>query len=99
MAEHVSSPRMYVAVFGALIVLTILTWGVALVDLGPMNDVVALTIAVAKAVLVVLFFMHVRWSTRLTKLTVVAGFLWLAILLFVTMGDYLTRGIYGILGK
>jgi cytochrome c oxidase subunit IV len=56
-----------------------------------MNDVVALTIAVTKAVLVILFFMHVRHSTRLTKLTVVAGFLWLAIFIGLTLADYASR--------
>ena len=81
MAEHVSSRRIYLPVFAALMVLTVLTWRVALVDLGRVNDVVALTIAVTKALLVVLFFMHVRYSTRLIDLTVVAGFFWLAILI------------------
>jgi cytochrome c oxidase subunit IV len=91
MAEHVSSRKIYFLVFGALLVLTYLTWQVAQFDLGPLNDVVALAIAVTKATLVVLFFMHVAHSTRLTKLTVVASLFWLAILITFTLSDYLTR--------
>jgi cytochrome c oxidase subunit IV len=91
MAEHVSSRRIYFLVFAALAVLTVLTWGVAQFDLGPLNDVVALVIAVTKATLVILFFMHVAHSSRLTKLTVVASFFWLAILLGLTLSDYLSR--------
>ena len=98
-AAHEPSRRPYFLVFGALMVLTALTYGVALLDLGPLNDVVALGIAVTKAVLVILIFMHVRHSTRMTKLTVVAGFCWLAIMLALTLSDYLTRGMVGIPGK
>ncbi len=90
--EHVSSPWMYFGVFAALMVLTGITWAVAQVDLGWANDVVALTIAVTKALLVILFFMHVRHSTRLTKLTALTGFFFLAILIFMTLNDYVTRG-------
>ena len=89
--EHSSSPKMYFAVFGALMVLTLATWLVAQVDLGWANDVVALAIAVTKALLVILFFMHVRHSTRMTVLTAIAGFAWLAILIFLTLNDYQTR--------
>ena len=78
MTEHISSKKLYFAVFAALLVLTYLTVAVSKVDMGSFNTIVALTIAVAKALLVVLFFMHVRHSTRLTKLVVVGGFLWLA---------------------
>jgi cytochrome c oxidase subunit 4 len=92
MAEHVTSRKVYFLVFGALMVLTIVTWLVAQVDLGWANDVVALTIAVVKALLVLLFFMHVRYSTRMTVLTATAGFFWLAILIGLTLSDYLTRG-------
>jgi cytochrome c oxidase subunit 4 len=91
MAEHVSTVKSYLLVFAALAVFTVLTWGVAQFDLGWANDVVALTIAVTKAVLVILFFMHVRYSSRLTALTALAGFFWLAILIFLTMNDYWTR--------
>lgn len=100
MAEHVSSPRLYVMVFLALMVLTIATVAVAYQDLGVLNDVVALTIAMAKALLVVLFFMHVKYSTRLTALTAVAGLVWLVILIALTLNDYLTRGdLIPVLGK
>lgn len=91
MAEHITSRKVYFLVFGALIVLTLATWLVAQVDLGWANDVVALTIAVTKAMLVLLFFMHVRYSTRMTILTATAGFFWLAILIGLTLSDYLTR--------
>ncbi|HEX7183877.1 MAG TPA: cytochrome C oxidase subunit IV family protein [Thermoanaerobaculia bacterium] len=93
MAEHVTSRKLYFAIFAALMVLTAATVAVAKIDLGALNDVVAMAIAVAKALLVLLFFMHVRYSTRLTALTAMGGFLWLAILIFLTMTDYLTRGV------
>jgi cytochrome c oxidase subunit 4 len=91
MSEHIVSRTIYFGVFAALMVLTVLTYLVALKDLGRMNVVVALTIAVTKGVLVVLFFMHVRYSTRLTKIVVIAGFFWLAILIVLTFADYFTR--------
>lgn len=90
--EHITPKRIYYAIFAALLTLTYVTIAVSRVDLGPFNTVVALTIAVTKAVLVVLFFMHLRYSTRLTKLVVVAGFVWLAILIGLTMSDIATRG-------
>ena len=93
MSEHVSSPRFYVLIFVALIVLTFVTVWVAEIDLGAANDVVALTIAVTKALLVMIFFMHLRHSTRLTVLTALAGFFWLAILILITMSDYVSRGV------
>jgi len=89
---HVVSRRTYFAIFAILLVCTYLTWQVAYFDLGPLNTVVALGIAVFKAVLVVLFFMHVRQGTRLTWVVVLSGVFWLGILLLVTMSDYLTRG-------
>ena len=100
MAEHVSSPKMYVMVFLALMVLTVATVAVAYQDLGVLNDVVALAIAMTKALLVVLFFMHVKYSTRMTALTAVAGLIWLGILIALTLNDYLTRGdLLPVLGK
>ena len=90
-AGHVAPTRMYYMVFAALIVGTILTVAAAKVDLGPLNNVVMLTIAGTKAMLVILFFMHVRWSSRLTWVVAMAGFFWLA-LLFTVIGDYMTRG-------
>lgn len=91
MSEHVTSRKIYFAVFAALMVLTAATVIVANFDLGWANDVVALGIAVTKALLVLWFFMHLRYSTRVTVLTAVAGFFWLAILIFLTLNDYLTR--------
>jgi cytochrome c oxidase subunit 4 len=89
---HVTSSRSYYVIFGVLLLCTYLTWQVAYFDLGALNTVVALAIAVFKAVLVVLFFMHVRQSSRLTWVVVLAGVFWLGILLVITMSDYLTRG-------
>jgi cytochrome c oxidase subunit 4 len=83
---------MYYMVFLALIVGTGLTVAAASVNMGPLNNVVMLTIAVIKATLVILFFMHVRWSTRLTWVVAMAGFLWLLILFGMGMSDYMTRG-------
>jgi cytochrome c oxidase subunit 4 len=83
---------MYYAVFGALILGTFLTVVAARIDLGAMNNVVMLAIACTKAMLVILFFMHVRWSSRLTWVVIASGFFWLLILFTLTMNDYLTRG-------
>jgi cytochrome c oxidase subunit IV len=90
--SHVAPKSMYYAVFAALIVGTALTVAAAFVDLGVLNNVVMLTIAITKATLVVLFFMHVRWSTRLTWVVVCSGFFWLLIMFGLTMTDYLSRG-------
>jgi cytochrome c oxidase subunit 4 len=83
---------MYYAVFGALIVGTILTVAAAKVDMGPLNNIVMLAIACTKASLVILFFMHVRWSSRLTWVVAMSGFFWLLILFGIGMSDYLSRG-------
>ena len=91
-AGHVAPKSLYYMIFAALLVGTAVTVGVAFVDLGPLNNVVMLSIACAKALLVVLFFMHVRWSTRLTWVVAGAGFFWLLILFTLTMSDYLSRG-------
>jgi len=99
MSEHVDSVKIYALVFGALIVATVLTTAVAFVDLGPFSVVVALAIAVCKMLLVALFFMHVRHSTRLTKLVVVGGLLWLGILLAFTLADFGTRNWIGVPGR
>ena len=88
---HIAPPSMYYKVFGALIIGTILTVLAAKVDLGLMNNVVMLLIACTKATLVILFFMHVRWSSRLTWIVAASGFFWL-ILLFTILGDYISRG-------
>jgi cytochrome c oxidase subunit IV len=92
MSDHVAPTSLYLSVFFALMVGTGLTVLVAFYDLGFMNNVVMLTIACVKALLVVLFFMHVRWSTRLTWVVVAAGFFWLLIMFGITMSDYFTRG-------
>jgi cytochrome c oxidase subunit 4 len=92
MSGHIVPTRVYYTIFALLMVGTAITVGVAFVDLGPLNTIVALSIAVVKAVLVVLFFMHVKYSTRLTWAVVVGSVFWLGIMLVLTMSDYLTRG-------
>jgi cytochrome c oxidase subunit 4 len=99
MFEPLVPVRVYYAVFGVLLVLTGVTVGVSLVDLGPLSTVVALAIAGSKAALVILFFMHVRYSPRLVGLFVSAGFFWLALLIALTMSDVVSRGWLGIPGK
>ena len=91
MTEYIAPPRIYLRICAILLALTFLTWRVALVDLGPWNLVLALTIAFSKATLVALFFMHVRYGPRRTQLVVVAGIFWLGIMILLTMSDYLTR--------
>ncbi|MCU1232475.1 MAG: caa(3)-type oxidase, subunit [Candidatus Solibacter sp.] len=97
--QHIDTVGTYVGVLVALLFLTGLTTAVAYVDLGAFSTVVALAIAVTKMLLVALFFMHVRHSTRLTKLVVVGGLMWLMILLLLTMTDFVTRGRIGVPGK
>jgi cytochrome c oxidase subunit IV len=91
MSEHVIAKRVYFGVFAALISLTILTTAAAYVDLGAMNTVVALVIAVCKGSLVVLFFMHLKYQPGLTRVTLLAALLWLVILIGITMSDVFTR--------
>jgi cytochrome c oxidase subunit 4 len=89
---HAVSVKLYAAIFGALLLLTLSTTGIAFVDLGgDLNAVVAVAIAIVKGLFVILFFMHVRYSSRLTWLFVGAGFFWLMILFALTMPDPLTR--------
>jgi cytochrome c oxidase subunit 4 len=88
---RIAAPSTLVRVFIALLVLTALTTGMAYVPLGPFNDFVALLIAVSKATLVVLFFMNVKHSSRLTWAFAIAGFCWLALLLGLSATDYFTR--------
>jgi len=90
-SEHVVSPKIYVVIFLALLLGTYLTVTAALHDFGPWNIVIALAIATTKAVLVILFFMHAKYSTRRTQLIIICGFFWLAIMLLMTLGDYSTR--------
>ena len=94
-SDHIVSPVVYVGVFLALMVGTALTVFAATVDLGMWNTPVALLIAVAKAVLVVLFFMHVKYSSRLVSLAVGASILWLLLLIVGVVTDYLSRGWVG----
>src|SRR5262249_14974176 len=89
--EHIVPTRVYYTVFAALILCTYLTVQITFFDLGPLNAIAALGIAVLKATLVVLFFMHVKYSTRLTWLVVLGSVFWLGIMLALTFGDYLTR--------
>jgi cytochrome c oxidase subunit IV len=96
---HIVPKRIYFAVFFALILLTWVTTGVSTLDLGRWNIFVALAIAVCKASLVVLFFMHVWYSARLTKMIVCASIFWLILLLFITMADIWTRGWMGVPGR
>jgi cytochrome c oxidase subunit IV len=92
MSGHISPKSTYLTIFGALMVCTILTVIAAFINLGDLNFPVALTIAVFKATLVVLFFMHVKYGSKLTKLIVGTAFFFLGILLTLTLSDYLSRG-------
>jgi cytochrome c oxidase subunit 4 len=91
MSEHIDSIRTYTGVWLVLLALTAGTTAVAYVDLGPFSVVIALVIAFTKMLLVALFFMHIRYSSKLTRLVVVGGLLWLGILLSLTMADVVTR--------
>ena len=93
MAGHVSPKSVYYAIFAALMVLTIITVYVATINLGHLNFPVALGIAITKATLVILFFMHAKYSSKLTKLFVGTAFFFLFILLALTMTDFLSRGL------
>ena len=92
MSEHIISSKIYVGIWATLMVLTVVTASVAFIDLGPLNTVVALVIATCKALLVVLFFMHVKYtSEKLTKLVIASSLFWLLLLLFLSLADYTTR--------
>jgi cytochrome c oxidase subunit 4 len=86
------STSTYYKIFALLMILALATTAIAFVDLGIFNPIVAMAIAVTKATLVVLFFMHVRYEGRLTFVFAIAGFCWLVILLLLISADYLTRG-------
>ena len=92
MAQDIVPRQVYYKIFASLLALTLLTVGVAFINLGPLNSIIALTIAVGKATLVLLFFMHVRYGSQVIWLAVAAGVFWLGILLVLTMSDYLSRG-------
>jgi cytochrome c oxidase subunit 4 len=92
MSEHTVSRKFYVAIFFILLLLTGVTVGAAFINLGPLNPIVALSIATIKALLVTLFFMHVKYtSEKMTKVVIVAGVFWLLLLLSLAMADYATR--------
>jgi cytochrome c oxidase subunit IV len=90
-SAHIVPKNTYHAIFAGLMVLTLVTVWVSSFDLGSLNTVVALAIAGVKATLVVLFFMHVKYGTRLTKLAIIAALYWFGILLALTLSDYITR--------
>lgn len=92
MSEHIMSSKLYYGIWIALLCLTVITAAVSFIDLGPLNTIVALVIATFKAVLVVLFFMHVKYtSEKLTKTVIIASIFWLLLLLALSMADYTTR--------
>lgn len=90
-AHTIVSPKVYAMVFGALLVFTALTVFASGVELGIFNAVVALAIAVIKGTLVVLFFMHIRYSSRLVMLTICSGIFTFLVLISLTMTDYISR--------
>lgn len=95
MSEHIVSPKLYLLIFTTLMVLTGTTVYAATVDLNQyfegLNVIIALVIATCKAVLVILFFMHAYYSSKRTRLVIISGVFWLAIMLFLTLGDYASR--------
>ena len=93
MSEKIVPKRVYFTIFALLLGFTFLTVWVASLDLGPLNTIVALTIAVTKALLVALWFMHIKYSNRLTQLVVASGLFWLVIMVALTLFDYKTRSL------
>jgi len=91
MPHHVVPVKTYVMVFLSLVVFTVLTTAVSYIDLGPFNTVVAMVIAFCKMLLVVLFFMHLRYTKGVVPLTLFAGIFWLALLIGLTLSDYQSR--------
>jgi len=91
-AGHISPKSTYYAIFGSLMVMTAITVTVAFINLGSLNFPVAISIAIVKATLVILFFMHLKYSSRLTKLVCGSAFFFLIVLFGLTMSDYLSRG-------
>jgi cytochrome c oxidase subunit IV len=89
--HHIVSPVQYAMVFATLLVGTAITVGAAYVNLGALNPVIALGIACFKAVVVILFFMHVKYQSNLIKMTVAAGFFTFIVLITMTMSDYISR--------
>jgi cytochrome c oxidase subunit 4 len=93
MLQHVVPVRVYIGVFIALMILLSLTIAAAFLNLGPWSLMLALSIAVAKALLIILFFMHVRYSSHLSWIFAGVGFFWLLILIVLTLSDYISRGL------
>ena len=91
MSEHIVSPRIYLVIFASLMLGTGITVWAAFQDFGKFNIVIALVIATIKATLVVLYFMHARYSPRRTQMVIVCSVFWLAIMLALTLTDYDTR--------
>jgi cytochrome c oxidase subunit 4 len=89
--HHIVTPTQYAMVFATLLVFTGITVGAAFVNLGILNPVVALGIACTKAVIVILFFMHVKYQSKLIKMTVGAGFFTFLVLITMTLSDYMSR--------
>ncbi len=98
-SQHVMPVRTNVMVFVALLVLLVATVGAAYLPLGVLHVPIAMTIATIKAVLIVLFFMHLLHSHKLTWVVAIGSFLWLAIMVVLTLNDYLSRGVLDIPGK
>lgn len=92
MTHHIVPIKVYLSVFIALMVLMAATVAVAFVDLGIFSNVVAMVIAIAKTTLIMLFFMHLRYNSRLIQIFAVVGFLFVLILVSFTVSDYITRG-------
>jgi cytochrome c oxidase subunit 4 len=93
---HIAPVGMYIGIFLALMVLTIVTWAVTFLDLGEFNLFAAMAIAITKASLVILFFMHVYWSPKIIKVSVGMSFFFLIIMLMMVMTDYLSRPTRGL---
>ena len=92
MSEHVLPSKLYYGIWILLLILTVVTAGVATIDLGRFNTIVALLIASGKALIVVLFFMHVKYtSEKMTKAVLLAAVFWLLLLLVLSLADYSTR--------
>jgi len=92
MSGHIIPRKTYFTIFGILMVLLVLTIVLAEIDMGPFNIVIAMAIAVTKALLVLLYFMHVRYSSKLTWVFASAGVFWLIIMIGITFSDYISRG-------
>ncbi len=92
MTSRIVSKKIYVRVWIALLLLLFMTWGFAEINLGPFNNVAALSISVTKMMLVVLFFMHGKYEKALTWIFITAGVIWFLIMVDLTLSDYLTRG-------